>query len=94
MAYAWSEEPVGVLKQGTIFAQASAQNIVDGIVDLAKKKPEWKIEKTGTNTFRCNATLSDELAGLEKEYHCRFAFYDWQLGMQAISVHPILFKLL
>lgn len=94
MATAHNEEVTHRIQGGTIFAQADAESVVDAIVALSIKNPEWKIQKTGTNTFRCNAALSNHIPSLAQEYHCRFNFYDWQFGMQAISVHPVLFKFL
>ncbi len=95
MAYAHNEEVTHRIQGGIIFAQADAESVVDAIVALGLHYQEWKIKKTGTNTFTCHVSQEAHIKTvLEVRYHCRGKRYADDPVYPTITVHPILFKFL
>jgi hypothetical protein len=95
MATAQNEDVTHRITGGTIFAQANAENVVDAIVALGLHYQEWKIKKTGVNTFTCHVSREgDIMTMLEAKYHCRGKRYADDPVYPTISVHPKLFRFL
>ena len=95
MAYAQNSDQTHTIIGGTLFAQADAENVVDDIVALGLQNPEWKVTKTGVNTFTCHVSQERAIMTiLEATYHCRGKSYDNDPVFPTISVHPKLFKFL